>query len=225
MGLDEVKHEAVDYDKATKRGITQKKREIELPVRRSSRVTIEKLREEIIAMESSVSSEDPKLLEDKKAQLAIMISQKQQAQAYELQMEVVSSGPSKRLPRDSISVARAENKPEDASPNWVQPLIELLRSVSIDFTHSSDAETDLLLQPAHSSSVRNREKSAEYLKQGSSHSASASDPVLCQPEPDYIRDMRKLTVKEEDVAKLTEARISTVWLHPSGDKIICAAGE
>jgi hypothetical protein len=41
----------------------------------------------------------------------------------------------------------------------------------------------------------------------------------------YVENLKRLTVKEDDVAKLTESRITATWLHPSAEKLLCAAGD
>lgn len=42
---------------------------------------------------------------------------------------------------------------------------------------------------------------------------------------DYTRRISKLKVKENDFAKVTEARITSIWAHPSDQKVIVAAGD
>jgi WD40 repeat protein len=41
----------------------------------------------------------------------------------------------------------------------------------------------------------------------------------------YTKKMNKLKLAEEDLAKLTDHRITSIWLHNSTDKIIAAAGD
>ena len=42
---------------------------------------------------------------------------------------------------------------------------------------------------------------------------------------DYVRKISKLSVSENDFAKVAESRITAIWAHPNQEKVIVAAGD
>lgn len=203
LGLDSVKPElsAPSSDKVSKRGVTvAKKKVFDVPVRRSSRVTSERLREELDQLKSKLAEggakdakETEKLIEEKQAQYDLMVSQKQ-AQSYEIQLEAISSAPRSRLPRDPISAFAPTNLPEDdKGEDWAAPMLNLLRS--------------------QATAVNPKKAPASASKK----STSVDDS--------YIQALCSLSISEDDVAKLTEYRVTSTWIHPSEHKLICAAGD
>jgi hypothetical protein len=211
LGLNDVKPSNVAAEKAikaTKRGTAApKKKEYELPVRRSSRVTIEKLKEEIDILKTYEAERDGSnnlaLLEEKETLLTAMLSQKQ-SQTYELQMENIAKSVEVkgRLSRDNYSALNPVNKPEDADNDWAKPLIETFRNLNL-----SDIKKSIKKESNTSARSKNETDSNDY-----------------QDYSEYIKVAKKLSVTENDVAKVTESRITSVWLHPNPQKVICAAG-
>lgn len=205
LGLDLVKPDLPAHssssDKVSKRGVTVvKKKVFDVPVRRSSRVTSERLKEEIDQLKAQLaegtksdSMAIQKQIDEKQVQYDLMMSQKQ-AQSYEVLMEAVNSDPRFRLPRDPIPLLAASNLPEDNEGDiWVEPLITLLKS-----------------QAKVSASAKQRPATTKKPK---------------SEDESYIQSMKALSLAEDDVAKLTESRVAAVWFHPTPHKLICAAGD
>mgnify|MGYP002834586599 CR=1 FL=1 len=186
--------------KASRRGVGMKHKAPAQPVRRSGRMTIERLKAEVSSSSSDLSAEELKKKED---ELAAMIEKKATA-TYEPTLADNGGGGNDRWNRmdsDDLSALKAYNSPDmdeeeedgkEAKPStWAAPLLDTLRSLSI----------------------APKSKGKGKGKTGGSSSA------------DYISRISKLKCVEDDVAKVAEHRNCSVWIHPSESKLIVAAGD
>lgn len=181
---------------ATKRGATGISRHVE-PTRRSGRVTIERIKVEIEELKkNNVSSET---IEAKEQELADMIAKKADgtfdASAVAPSYEDQRSA---RLHADPISSLKPINLLEEESESYVRAnLIPHLERLAAKDSHAK----------------KKKAIASSAIKEASSSLA------------DYSTRLSKLSVHENDVAKLTEARITSVCCHPSTDKLIVVAGD
>ncbi len=140
LGLDSVKSEIATTVKhsATKKGAQSKKRMIEsaIPTRRSSRVTTEKLKSEILEAKTLGNSE---LLKEKEELLATLESKK-----LEGSYEAVINESTERAVRslNPISVFPARNLPDEPDEKWGSPVFEMIKSFKATQFHAPIAKID-----------------------------------------------------------------------------------
>lgn len=195
IGLDDVKVSISDAAAraarvaATQRGVDKKRKrndEQSLPLRRSGRVTIERLKAEI------QHDPDP----EKQKELDLMLKAKADTSFERVLESYTGSGSSewKRIDSGPISLSRnASNQPEEVGDggSWGKPIVELLKSIS-------------------------KEVSTSSARKSAGHAYDIAD---------YAKRLAKLQLREPDVAKLTDNRCTAVWLHPSKEKLLVAAGD
>lgn len=194
LGLDSVKsalHQTAAERAPPKRKLVAVKKApiVDGPLRRSGRVTIEKLQEEITLLEKAGDSE---ALTAKRAEYDAMVSKRQEgsyqavidatATAGEREWQRKDDGP---LPMNEM--AYAEDKYDSAKA--VDDLREMLQALT-----------------THSKSVVKNERE---------HRAT----------DEYASSLQKLTVRDGEVAKLTENRITSVFVHPIVEKVVVFAGD
>lgn len=182
--------------KASRRGVGLKRKlEPAEPVRRSGRVTIERLKAEVSGS-SDLSAEE---LKKKEEELAAMIEKKASATYEPSQAENVGGMNDRwnRMDDEPMSALKAYNNPDveeeedEGKPStWAAPFLDTLRSLSIT-------------------------PKTKAVKSGSKVGNST----------DYSTRMSKLKCEEDDVAKVVEHRNCAVWMHPSETKLIVAAGD
>jgi WD40 repeat protein len=220
IGMNDVKgsiqaQRASDKPKASRRGVgLKRKSEAAQPVRRSGRVTIERLKAEDL---TSLSKEERA---SKEEALAALIEAKA-SNSYDASIAVDSSGANdrwNRLDNDDISALEAANDPDRRDPrddddddddddndgdkkrpisSFAKPMLDVLREIG---------------SPSAASSPVKSTASSNF---GWNPSAIAS----------YRSRMAKLKVNESDVAKVAEHRCCSIWVHPSESKLIVAAGD
>ena len=210
LGIDDAKPTipASSERSASKRGVTPKNKKIENePVRRSSRVTIEKLQDEVNLLKASNTDGSNDLaIEEKQALLDTMKAQKQSTTYEAYLTETYSSEPRNRLPREPYSALTPLNLPEDADEAW--PEAVLLELSDIATTKQPTTQTTKKQKTSKHSSIPTTTPTHEYIE-----------------HTEYIKQLKSLSITEDGVAKLTESRISSVWIHPSEHKLIVAAGD
>lgn len=205
IGMDNVKSEvgksADSKPKASRRGVgLKRKSETAQPVRRSGRVTIERLKAE------DLSALAPEERQKREEELKVLIDAKA-SQSYEASIAVDTTGMNdrwNRLDNEDISALDAKNDPTDMaddeedegdsksrraktkpSSTWAVPFLDTLRDIG-------------------------------KMSGGGKKKAAGGD---------YKARMGKLRVADEDVAKVAEHRCCSVWVHPSESKLIVAAGD
>eukprot|EP00428_Durinskia_dybowskii_P067383 CAMPEP_0170378152 /NCGR_PEP_ID=MMETSP0117_2-20130122/12660_1 /TAXON_ID=400756 /ORGANISM="Durinskia baltica, Strain CSIRO CS-38" /LENGTH=582 /DNA_ID=CAMNT_0010633511 /DNA_START=63 /DNA_END=1811 /DNA_ORIENTATION=+ len=177
-----------------KKSVAIKKIQSDAPLRRSGRVTIEKLQDEVAQLQRNG---DTAALETKQKELDEMVNKKNEG--------------SYQVVQDS-SYERREWKRLDAAP---VPLGQL--SYDPEKYNETQAKKDLNelvgdLKKVHNSSDGQIKKGKEVTQKYA-------------PIEDYTASLRKLTICNAEVAKLTEDRITSVCFHPSADKMIVFAGD
>jgi WD domain, G-beta repeat len=169
--------------------------------RRSGRMTVEKLKAEVEELEG-----EDKIL---KQQLLDSLLTKQRAGAYEVEPDPVSSWSSwdarERIDASEFSIFPAANQPADTDVNsWVRPMI--------DAFNESDSK------PSVSGGSKKGPQSAIKKEKVKSEPSTAS-------AQEYANRMTRLSATEDEVAKMTDSRITSVWVHPGTDKLIIGAGD
>lgn len=190
LGLNSIKSSlnatvAVKAPPKRKTVATKKVAEVQ-PVRRSGRMTIEKLHEEIATLEKSGESE---ALTAKRKELEDMVAKKQEG-SYQVEASTAYGEREswRRLGEDPVgfqTMTYQEDKYDSAKANKdVCELADLLRCVS-------------------------------------------TAPPKPQREDfiEYTAMLSNLSIHDNEVAKLTEDRITTVCVHPIADKIVILAGD
>ena len=128
--------------------------------------------------------------------------QKQKAGAYEVDAEPAASWSSwdtlPRIETVEFSIVSASSKSTDSDvKTYVRPMIDA-------FEH----------QDIKSESTKTTKKSAVKTEKNELVDGS-----------DYRKRISKLSVTEEEVAKMTESRVTSVWIHPATDKVLVGAGD
>lgn len=198
LGLDEQRSQMTETSKAnapTRRGTNAYGiKPILQPIRRSGRVTIEKIKQEIEELKKN--NGDEKIIELKEAELADMIAKKAEG-FYDTSAAIVAEStesPSSRLSPEPISLLKPKN---------------------IDY-ESDDVNISRLVQQGLIEKWSGSESSSRKRPVSSGLSASTSE---------YIGRLNRLKLVENDIAKLTEARITSIYCHPRADKVLVAAGD
>ena len=207
IGMDNVKSEiktqsASDKPKASRRGVgLKRKSEAAQPVRRSGRVTIERLKAEDLSTlapeERKKKEEELKALMDAKA-----------SQSYEASIAVDTSGMNdrwNRLDSDDISALDAINDPTDMADEDEEE------------EEGSKAKGRTRAKPSSTWAVPFLDTLRDIGSKPSGKKKAVSG--------DYKARMGKLKVRDVDVAKVAEHRCCSVWVHPSESKLIVAAGD
>jgi len=203
IGLDDIKQSintaaaAAKAAKPAKRGVEKKRQPPSLPSRRSSRVTVERLKSEIEEAGADVDPVKAKLLEE------MMLKKKEQTYEAEYQ------APRERIDID-VSLLAPTNLPDETDGAvWARPLVELLVGVN-DKQSTTSASTNKKMKKE--STGKTTSASPVSTKTAPGGRGGASDPTITAAE--YSKRINKLTVAEDDVAKLTGNRIYSVWAHP-----------
>lgn len=183
----------------SRRGTDSAKKKLPMmPTRRSGRMTVDKLRAEVDELEGDEKIGKQQLLEEMLA--------KQKAGTYEVESLPASSWSSwdsrARIEESEFSLFPAANQPADAdASNWVRPMI------------------DAFAQEGTESTVSSKKGDHKTLKKEPKGEA----PKIVAQE--YAKRMSRLSVSDNEVAKVTESRITAVWIHPAIDKILIGAGD
>jgi WD40 repeat protein len=189
LGIDAIKptETMIKKSNTTVRGSIKKKGfiKVEIPTRRSGRVTIDKLSSEIKLLEDK--DENNEQLQQKKVELEALIATKKTEGtygSYEPNINEFTEDTRLRKTEDYISMIKPSNADDDDdNQNFGKDILNTLKSIQKK------------VQP----------------------SKSKND--------DYVKRVSKLSVSENDFAKVTEARITSIWAHPSDHKVIVAAGD
>jgi hypothetical protein len=191
LGLHSVKSELslhVAPKQAPKRKVVAvKKVQSDAPLRRSGRVTIEKLQEEITRLQDTGNNAE--LLAEKQQELEAMLSKKNEG-SYQVAADA--------------TYGRSEWKRLDAEPVPVTNM-----TYDPEKYNEAQARSDLaqLMTGLKNTKITT-------LKGGKQLDLQA-----------YTDSLRKLEVFNDEVAKLTEDRITSVCFHPTTDKLVVFAGD
>ena len=183
----------------SRRGTDSSKKKLPMmPTRRSGRMTVDQLRAEVEELEGDEKIGKQQLLEEMLA--------KQKAGTYEVEVQPASSWSSwdsrARIEDSEFSFFPASNQPVDAdAKNWVRPMI------------------DAFAKEGAESSAASKKGDSKTIKKEPKKEAPKS---IVQ---DYVKRMNRLSVSDNEVAKVTESRITAVWIHPATDKILIGAGD
>jgi hypothetical protein len=204
LGLNNIKSSLVAVKSerpASRRGSDSGRSKIAMPTyptRRSGRVTTEKLILEIKDAEGDDKIQKELLLKE--------MLDKKAAGTYEAVVEQGNDGwgPHNRIEEEEIKLYPAANQPNDTDNLWVKPMIDVLSEIA-----------EIKLEGRSSSSTVKKSKGQTIIKGESVKSSMA----------EYTKTLSRFKIDPEEVAKLTESRITQVWAHPSEHKLIVAAGD
>ena len=244
IGMDEITNELATRirgernTEASKRGVSKRKAPaFAEPARRSSRVTIDRLKNEDLTL---LSAAERKMKED---ELAAMIEAKAAA-SYSSTIAAEDGGRDDRWTRFShepISALPPYNQP-DAEDEDEEEAANTLKTKSTIKTEKKNKEVDsveymewgrpiLSLLERYGNEDPNESRArVSVSKKAAKHSSSSSSSCsmkmgVAVTTSNYWKHVKALHVKPEDVAKVTENRITAVWIHPSEHKLIVAAGD
>lgn len=184
---------------------------VQLPTRRSGRVTVDKLAAEIAQLRQQ--DEKTEEADAKQLELDAMIA-KQKEGAYEPDIlgGVTYEEAYIRLSVDPLPMTQLVNEDDEAQQQSLSSALKncLIEANSTSATSSSkQAEVDV-------------PRSKGRGKASSSSTGAADTPTFLESSS---KSFANLQLKPEDVVKMTPNRISSVALHPSSHKIIAAAGD
>ena len=207
IGLDDIKQSisseaaaAKAAKSASKRGVEKKRAPPAVPSRRSSRVTVERLKSEI--EEAGADGVDPA-----KAKLLEELLLRKKEQTYEVEYQPVRE----RITTDVSLLAPTNLPDENDGATWARPLIDLLSHANDTQTSASTSTTKKMKKETSGRASSSSPSSSKMAAVGG-RGASSSDPTTSAAE--YSKRINKLTVVEDDVAKLTGNRVYSVWVHP-----------
>jgi WD40 repeat protein len=213
LGLDSVK-QSIDLLKPPKKknvsikGVSRSgPKPNGVPVRRSGRVTTEKLKAEIEELE-----EDGKLEEsvEKREKLEAMLA-KQREGIYEVPDVVVSESYGREIRMGPISLIEDLDNKMDENDKSGESIMKLLRSLGEVNMGSASVTSNACGEP----------KGGKSKKKLQSTGTATSDVTVSQ----YASRLNALILVDSDVAKLTPSRITSVFVHPSSDKVVVMAGD
>jgi WD40 repeat protein len=206
IGMDEVTSELASRtsSEVTKRGVTGKRKAPALPERRSSRVTIERLKGEDFSLLPEAERRK------KEEELAAMIQAKTAA-TFSFSSSAEGGGDDERWTRFSP-------EPIPALPPYNQP----------EAGSGRGEEDDKELEKERASQ--------EFIDWGRpilrTLAQYSTSPLLASPSQSrpfsrdaYWSSTRALRTLPADVAKVAENRITAVWVHPSEQRLLVAAGD
>jgi hypothetical protein len=209
LGLNNIKSSLTavkSAQPASRRGSDSGRKKVALPsypTRRSGRVTTEKLKVEIEEAEGDDKIQKELLLKEMLAKKA--------AGTYEAVIEQGNDGwgPKDRIEEEEIKLFPAANQPNDTDNLWVKPIIDVLSEIAV-----------IKVEESTSSSIDNKK-----LKKGQLGTIKSESSAIKSSMTEYTKTLSRLRIDPEEVAKLTESRITQVWAHPSELKLIVAAGD
>eukprot|EP01032_Pedospumella_encystans_P014180 gene14180-16305_t len=193
LGLESVKSSLVQSAAARapirKKAVAVRKPVQSAPLRRSGRVTIEKLQEEIALLERSGDSE---ALAARKAELDAMMAKRQEG-SYQVVIDATAEG-------------EREWKRKDEGPLFFDAM-----TYDEGKYDRAKAVVDLksMVQELHNFHVHDTKK----------------EPRAVQAIDEYTASLQKLTINNGEVTKLAENRLTSVFVHPTTEKIVVFAGD
>jgi len=214
LGLDDIK-ENLDKSKPTKpvskRGVGARSGALKRPVeitRRSSRVTVERLR---IEMEEAKKGGDLKVIAEKEALYTAKMEEKKANEFAPAEDNSIF---------EQVEKMRIEEEIAIGAPYNISDEVE----VGDDREETSDsmkARKELTRQKRECINVlKAANKSVASVKQSGWATASSSGW-----RKEYASHMNNLSTGEDLVAKVTEQRIVSTFVHPSTSKLLVAAGD
>lgn len=203
LGLDDVKPDTDEFNtyvrKASNRGIRKEAKQTAVPVRRSGRVTVERVRAEL---EEARKGNNIELVKVKETELEALSATKFE-NSYEAALD--SSYASEVMKRYSglpITMLAPYNKVEQESSDTIvdedvaygEPLLASLRAISSDSCYGMPG-------------------------------GGTKTAVALKSFDQYIADLSKLSIQEDRVAKVVQSRITGMLVHPTVEKVIVVAGD
>eukprot|EP01038_Epipyxis_sp_PR26KG_P004761 gene4761-6676_t len=187
-------------------------------IRRSSRVTIEKLKVELEQLKNSFTKSSngendvtiTDAINQKEVLLQEMLSKKLENNSYE---DIINNtNPSEyymtRLASDPIPLSLLTN----------------LKQLSDSQDHTSNNYSDYVASLLETSLPTTKSKASSY-----SNDKKRSYSTIIDSDSNHsyksTNNLAKYEISDGDVAKVTESRITAIFLHPSGDKIVVMAGD
>lgn len=175
------------------KGKTTKKKVIEEPVRRSGRVTIDKIKGELEILKTNNASNEE--ITKKEAELNDLMVKKSEN-------NIITS----TIFNNNTNGGYSQSDRLSADPILLSELLHSKQSEDKELESQSRSLVSLL---SHINSPLRLSKSTINEKNIS----------------EYTKRLNSLSIAEEDVAKLTERRITSVFCHPTHHKLIVAAGD
>jgi hypothetical protein len=179
-------------------------REEAVPTRRSGRVTVEKLQEELLKMEEGGESAEKQ--EEKQKELDGMLAKREAPYV----VEAMYGGHERegRIPPEPIPFTELDYDMEKLSD--APKVLDQLDIFVKDMRDMGD------VKDVKGGSARKVKSSPAPMKKSSTSSTSVDD---CR------KTMASLSCDETDIAKLTAHRVACTYIHPSESKLLIAAGD
>ena len=192
-------------------------------VRRSARVTIEKLKEEISGLKQKEGDDsNESLRKDAEDKLALMTSQSYVSE-YSLSLEEAQGeADDQRLGPGPVTMLppwNANKIDEEDRSIWEQEIFRLGETFVAESMGRKEKSVRALLIQSPSKSKR----SAESSQQNYSDTSANMHELVSTEES--MSKINKFNVRENEVTKLTEARITCTYFLPTAHKLVCCAGD
>jgi len=224
LGINEVKSSMVSTASAANKAPVKKKvlrvklpADINVPVRRSGRVTIDKLQEEIAILEKSSVQKDTQMLESKKKELEEMVQRKYDRTSFEVVLTDSEASRWQRLPTDPIPLTSMLYSEDDYEIEAVEKDLSDLVTCMKSHYNNNDKKDNCI-------DISSRDKKRKDVMLMTDDANSNASPISV-PLEEYRDQLRNLSLADTDVAKLVQDRVTAVYVHPSEVKTIVIAGD
>lgn len=223
LGISEVKSSMASTAAANKPAVKKKvvrvkttPTNVNVPVRRSGRVTIDKLQEEIAVLENSSVGEDKQVLESKKKELEEMIQRKYDRTSFEVVVNDSEANRWQRLSTDPILLTSMLYSEDDYEKEAVEKDLNDLVSCMKSHFHDHDSKNNI-----HTNN-KDKKRKGTVISTEEDTTKGAKESVCLQ---EYKQRLSTLSLADTDVAKLVQDRVTAVYVHPSEVKTIVIAGD
>lgn len=221
LGISQIKSSLLDISIANKQPmkrkvpIKHKSHEIQQPLRRSGRVTIEKLQEEIKLLDNSMDKNDKEILILRQNELDEMIKKKKESTYIidDLNTNEYVNERYQRLSSEPILLTNMLYNEDEYNKDNISLDIKELVNDMISFSKDKLRTEDDIV-------TKKIKKNEVLIKKD--HDYKSYESITMN---EYITNMEKLSLNDKDIAKLTESRITSVYIHPSITKTIVFAGD
>jgi hypothetical protein len=197
--------------------VERKVKEEPVVVRRSSRVTMDKLKQEIADLTRSGDSTSEVAMKEAQDKLEALesranaysnVSAEDAGGSYSESNTRIEEDTFPMIPLWNAKSVLSDDTAEDVSNKWNREVFALLAT---DVSAKSPAK---------------KSKRAGAVASASDNTSANSKMAVDYDDLDaHMASLKKLSVAENDVAKLTEARITATAFIPVNDKIVCCAGD
>lgn len=213
-----------------------RKKTVVLPTRRSGRVTIDRVKAELLEAQQSGNAET---IAAKEAELAEMIEKKNNSmtgnfdiasatqQPVSFGYERLDSAPYSMLNPSNESKILAKNEGVDnVNEACGMPILEMLRCSFAEMTVAVNSASEASLSPNRSSTKRRKlAHSPAKTHEPCATFVSSKYRLSCTADDYCTNYLDRLSLSEDDVAKVTEDRITCTHILPFSSKLVVISGD